>query len=208
MALRYRTRTTEAEAWPLSPSPYACPRCRDLAKRGADVRSRGRPRHLETNRSEPMETIDRISRCDIQERDLEVMILENKLRDASQELVQAFNQNEKLVNALHEARERMAGLKEEVDRLSAPPATYGVYLSGNDDGTVNVLFQGRKAKVNLHPSIKSDDIRPGQELILNDSLNVVQAAGYEVQGDVVILRRSAAKRSTATFLNVKGPELL
>jgi len=147
-----------------------------------------------------METVDRISRCDIQERDLEVMILENKLRDASQELVQAFNQNEKLVNALHEARERMAGLKEEVDRLSAPPATYGVYLSGNDDGTVNVLFQGRKAKVNLHPSIKSDDIRPGQELILNDSLNVVQAAGYEVQGDVVILKEQLAPERAVVTL--------
>src|SRR2546427_24446 len=192
MALRYRTRTTEAEAWPLSPSPYACPRCRDLAKRGADVISRGRARHRETNRGEPMETGDRSSESDIHARDLEVMILENKLRDASQELVQAFNQNEKLVNALHEARERMAGLKEEVDRLSAPPATYGVYLSGNDDGTVNVLFQGRKAKVNLHPSIKSDDIKPGQELILNDSLNVVQTAGYEVQGDVVILKEQLA----------------
>src|SRR6266404_3699504 len=79
-------------------------------------------------------------------------------------------------------------LKEEVERLSAPPSTYGVYLSGNDDGTVNVLFQGRKAKVNLHPSIKSRDIRPGQELVLNESLNVVQTAGYEVQGDVVILK--------------------
>ena len=147
-----------------------------------------------------METVDRISRCDIQERDLEVMILENKLRDASQELVQAFNQNEKLVNALHEARERMAGLKEEVDRLSAPPATYGVYLSGNDDGPVNVLFQGRKAKVNLHPSIKSDDIKPGQELILNDSLNVVQAAGYEVQGDVVILKEQLAPERAVVTL--------
>src|SRR3989442_7555377 len=125
--------------------PRACPRCRDLAKRCGDVISRGRARHRETNRGEPMETGDRSSESDIHARDLEVMILENKLRDASQELVQAFNQNEKLVNALHEARERMAGLKEEVDRLSAPPATYGVYLSGNDDGTVNVLFQGRKA---------------------------------------------------------------
>src|SRR2546427_1131602 len=200
MALRYRTRTTEAEAWPLSPSPYACPRCRDLAKRGADVISRGRARHRETNRGEPMETGDRSSESDIHARDLEVMILENKLRDASQELVQAFNQNEKLVNALHEARERMAGLKEEVDRLSAPPATYGVYLSGNDDGTVNVLFQGRKAKVNLHPSIKSDDIKPGQELILNDSLNVVQTAGYEVQGDVVILKEQLAPERAVVTL--------
>ena len=57
------------------------------------------------------------------------MVLENKLREANRQLVQAFNQNEKLVNALYEAREQITALKEEVDKLCAPPSTYGVYLS-------------------------------------------------------------------------------
>src|SRR5881296_4359000 len=118
----------------------------------------------------------------------EFMIIENKLREANRQLVQAFNQNEKLVNALYEAREQITALKEEVDKLCAPPSTYGVYLSANDDGTVNILAQGRKVKVNLHPSIKAETIKPGQELVLNEGLNVVETAGYEVQGDVVILR--------------------
>jgi proteasome-associated ATPase len=118
----------------------------------------------------------------------EFMILENKLREANRQLVQAFNQNEKLVNALYEAREQITSLKEEVDKLCAPPSTYGVYLSVNEDGTVNILSQGRKVKVNLHPSIKSEDIKPGQELILNEGLNVVETAGYEIQGEVVILK--------------------
>ena len=118
----------------------------------------------------------------------EFMILENKLREANRQLVQAFNQNEKLVNALYEAREQITSLKEEVDKLCAPPSTYGVYLSVNEDGTVNILSQGRKVKVNLHPSIKPEDIKPGQELILNEGLNVVETAGYEIQGEVVILK--------------------
>jgi proteasome-associated ATPase len=118
----------------------------------------------------------------------EFMILENKLREANRQLVQAFNQNEKLVNALYEAREQITSLKEEVDKLCAPPSTYGVYLSVNEDGTINILSQGRKVKVNLHPSIKADDIKPGQELILNEGLNVVETAGYEIQGEVVILK--------------------
>jgi proteasome-associated ATPase len=116
------------------------------------------------------------------------MVIENKLREANRQLVQAFNQNEKLVNALYEAREQITALKEEVDKLCAPPSTYGVYLSVNDDGTVNILAQGRKVKVNLHPSIKAETIKPGQELVLNEGLNVVETAGYEVQGDVVILK--------------------
>jgi proteasome-associated ATPase len=62
-------------------------------------------------------------------------------------LVEALDQNEKLVNALYEAREQITALKEEVDKLCAPPSTYGVYLSVNEDGTVNILSQGRKVKV-------------------------------------------------------------
>jgi proteasome-associated ATPase len=116
------------------------------------------------------------------------MVVENKLREANRQLVQAFNQNEKLVNALYEAREQITSLKEEVDKLCAPPSTFGVYLSANEDGTINILSQGRKVKVNLHPAIKVETLKPGQELILNEGLNVVEAAGYEIQGDVVILK--------------------
>jgi proteasome-associated ATPase len=118
----------------------------------------------------------------------ESLILENKLREANRQLVQAFNQNEKLVNALYEAREQITSLKEEVDKLCAPPSTYGVFLSLNDDGTINILAAGRKVKVNLHPSIKREEIKPGQELVLNEGLNVIETASYEIQGEVVILK--------------------
>jgi proteasome-associated ATPase len=116
------------------------------------------------------------------------VVLENKLREANRQLVQAFNQNEKLVNALYEAREQITSLKEEVDKLCAPPSTYGVYLSTNDDGTVNILASGRKVKVNVHPAVKKEGIKPGQELVLNEGLNVIETAGYEIQGEVVVLK--------------------
>jgi len=98
-------------------------------------------------------------------------------RIEEEELRHAFDQNEKLVNALYEAREQISSLKEEVDKLTAPPSTYGVYLSSNLDGTVNVLSQGRKVKVSTHPAIDVKTLRPGQELVLNEGLNVVEAAG-------------------------------
>jgi len=113
---------------------------------------------------------------------------EDKRREANRQLVQAFNQNEKLVNALYEAREQITALKEEVDKLCAPPSTYGVYLAANEDNTVTILSQGRKVKVNLHPSIKPETLKPGQELILNEGLNVIEAVAYEIQGEVVILK--------------------
>src|SRR5881396_1461190 len=106
----------------------------------------------------------------------------------SLELADAMGQNEKLRQALAEAREYITALREEVEKLTAPPATYAIYLSTNEDGTVNVLAQGRKAKVNAHPSIVVSSLRPGQELILNEGLNIIDVAGYEIQGEVVILK--------------------
>src|SRR5437773_7293848 len=106
----------------------------------------------------------------------------------SLELAEAMAQKEELRQALAEAREDIAALREEVDKLTAPPATYAISLSTNEDGTVNVLAQGRKAKVNAHPSIVVSSLRPGQELILNEGLNIIHVAGYEIQGEVVILK--------------------
>ena len=124
----------------------------------------------------------------------------DEMRDVDRRLAQAHNQNEILVTALHEAREQIAALKEEVDKLCAPPATYGVYLAANEDNTVTILAQGRKVKVNLHPSIKPENLKPGQELILNEGLNVIEAAGYEIQGEVVILKEQLdAERALVTL---------
>ena len=121
-------------------------------------------------------------------KDKAILELENKLREANRQLVEAFNQNEKFVSALYEAREQIQSLKEEVDKLSAPPSTYGVYLSTNEDETINILSSGRKVKVNLHPAINPETLKPGQELILNEGLNVVETAGYEIQGEIVTLK--------------------
>src|SRR5881296_1971496 len=153
--------------------------CSDLAKRRERVIAHGGPgRRQSSRRVAPLITARWTTEgCP--------MSLVDTIID--DDLAHAFDQNEKLVNALYAAREQVAALKEQVDRLCAPPSSYGVYLSGNEDGTINVLFQGRKAKVNLHPSIDTADIKPGQELVLNDSLNVVQTAGYEIQGEVVVL---------------------
>src|SRR6185295_3819242 len=115
-----------------------------------------------------MKQVDRIADCDLHGQDLDAMILEGKLRDANRQLLHAVNHNEKLANALSNACDQVRSLKNEVEKLCAPPFTYGVYLSVNEDGTVNVLSQGRKVKVNLHPSIKAEDIKPGQEPILNE----------------------------------------
>jgi len=106
----------------------------------------------------------------------------------SLELAEALGQKEKLARALAETREQLAALREEVEKLTAPPSTYGVYLSANEDGTVNVLAQGRKAKVNTHSSIVVGSLKAGQEVVLNEASHVIDVAGYEIQGEVVVVK--------------------
>src|SRR5262249_20303572 len=96
--------------------------------------------------------------------------------------------NQKLVQALSAAREEIASLRAEVEKLCAPPSSYGVYLSTNKDGTVNVLAQSRKMKVSLRPALEAESLRPGQEVVLNEGLNVVECGAWEIQGEVVILK--------------------
>ncbi len=134
------------------------------------------------------------------EAETEFTMVEDDRREVDRQLVQPFKQNEKLLNALREARDEIAALREEVDKLCAPPSTYGVYLSANQDDTVDVLAQGRKVKVRLHPAIKAESLRPGQELALNEALNVVAAAGYEIQGDVVVLKERLDDERAAVIL--------
>src|SRR5213080_4888350 len=108
-----------------------------------------------------------------------VRTLEERLLETKGQLAQAVSQNEKLSYTLREAREHIATLREEVDKLTQPPSAYGVVVGKNDDGTVDVLSSGRKMRVSLHPEIDHDELPRGSEVVLNDSFNVVLARGGE-----------------------------
>ena len=117
-----------------------------------------------------------------------VRTLEEKLLETKGQLAQAVSQNEKLTYTLREAREHIAALREEVDKLTQPPAAYGTFLGANDDGSVDVFSGGRKMRVSLHPELDVGTMQRGQEVVLNDSLNIVLARGPEGSGEVVTLK--------------------
>ncbi len=117
-----------------------------------------------------------------------VRTLEERLLESKGQLAQAVSQNEKLSYTLREAREHIAALREEVDKLTQPPSAYGVVVGRNEDGTVDVLSGGRKMRVALSPEVDLDELERGQEVVLNESLNVVLARGNEVSGEVVTIR--------------------
>ncbi len=114
--------------------------------------------------------------------------LEERLLETKGQLAHAVSQNEKLSYTLREAREHIASLREEVEKLTQPPSAYGVIVGKNDDGTVDVLTSGRKMRVGLHPDIEHDDLQRGAEVVLNESFNIVQARHSEITGEVVTIK--------------------
>jgi len=122
---------------------------------------------------------------------VQIQSMEEEIRRLYQsryQLDQATKQNEKLVATLQEAKAQIEALRAEVEKLTAPPSTYAIFSSLNPDGTGNVYVSGRKMKVSIHPSIRAKELRKGQELILNEALNVIEAKGFDVQGEVVRLK--------------------
>ncbi|MBM3656888.1 MAG: proteasome ATPase [Actinobacteria bacterium] len=114
--------------------------------------------------------------------------LEERLLDAKGQLANSKARNEKLEYALREARDHVASLREEVEKLTQPPSAYGIVIGTNDDGTVDVLTNSRKMRVSLHPEIDAQTLERGSEVVLNESLNVVMARGAEATGEVVSLK--------------------
>ena len=105
------------------------------------------------------------------------------------ELSRAVSQNEKLAEVLRNERERIAALKEEVEKLARPPATFGVFLTDNEDGSVDVFTGGRKMRVNVDPELDRSAFRKGVEVILNEALNVVDVLQQDVVGEVTAVKQ-------------------
>ncbi|GAA3029967.1 proteasome ATPase [Streptosporangium longisporum] len=115
-------------------------------------------------------------------------ILEERLHDVQANLAAVTGQNERLVATLKEARDQIVALKEEVDRLAQPPSGFGVFLEAREDGTVEVFTGGRKLRVNVSPAVEAESLKRGQEVMLNEALNVVEALGFEDLGEIVMLK--------------------
>ncbi|HEY2575587.1 MAG TPA: proteasome ATPase [Streptosporangiaceae bacterium] len=117
-----------------------------------------------------------------------VRLLEERLRETEASIATVTSQNERLTGTLREARDQIVALKEEVDRLAQPPSAFGVFLNACEDGAADVFTGGRKMRVNVSPAVNLDELKPGQEVVLNEALNVVIAQGYETAGEVVMLK--------------------
>jgi proteasome-associated ATPase len=136
----------------------------------------------------------------------QVRLLEDRLREAEGSLTGVTAQNERLAATLREARDQIVALKEEVDRLAQPPSGFGVFLSACEDDTADVFTGGRKMRVNVSPNVELSELRPGQEVVLNEALNVVIAQAYEKVGEVVMLKEVLADGERALVISQADEE--
>jgi proteasome-associated ATPase len=126
--------------------------------------------------------------------------LELRLADTQRSLSAVTSQNERLAQTLREARDQITKLKEEVDRLAQPPAGFGTFLQRNEDDSVDVFTGGRKLRVNVSPAVDLDSLVKGQEVMLNEALNVVAALDFEQVGEVVMFKELLADGARALVI--------
>ncbi len=115
-------------------------------------------------------------------------LLEERLNEAQNRSDSLADRNERLSATLRDARDQLVALKEEVDRLAQPPSGYGVFLQAFEDGTVDMFSGGRKLRVSVSPSVDVASLHEGQEVMLNEAMNVVAARGFERAGEVVMVK--------------------
>src|SRR3954449_871110 len=126
--------------------------------------------------------------------------LELRLADTQRSLSAVTAQNERLAQTLREARDQIMKLKEEVDRLAQPPAGFGTFIQRNEDDSGDVFTGGRKLRVNVSPAVEIDTLVKGQEVMLNEALNVVAALDFEQVGEVVMFKELLADGDRALVI--------
>jgi len=148
----------------------------------------------EDSQSEIEEGIVSLSRVsdftltDISQENARIELLESKLLEARASLEQAKSNNDKLAYTVQQTRDSLASLRSEVEKLSQPPAVYGSFVADNNDGTVDILANGRKMRVVLGPHVQVSTIERGDEVILNESFAVIGSRSSDGQGEVVTIK--------------------
>ncbi|MFM1966082.1 MAG: hypothetical protein RL134_1807 [Actinomycetota bacterium] len=134
------------------------------------------------------------------ERDPAMRTPDERLRVLESELAAAQAHNGRLVATLRDAREQIVALKAEVDRLAEPPGTYGVFLARLEDGSLDVAVAGRKMRLVATPDVDASTLQPGQEVMLNEALNIVGVREFERIGEIVMLKELLADGERALVI--------
>src|SRR5579863_2570920 len=136
---------------------------------------------------------------DVDQASRRIEMLEEKLLEARGALAQSRSNNEKLTITIQQTRDQIAALRDEVEKLTQPPAVYGTFVDFNDDGTVDVFASGRKMRVALHPGVDPGQVARGDEVVLNESFTVIGVRDPDGQGEVVTVKEVLDERRVLIY---------
>ena len=118
----------------------------------------------------------------------DIAMLERRLADARSDARTTAANNERLAATLREARDQIVSLKNEVDRLAQPPASFAVFLAAREEHTADIFTAGRKMRVSVSPDVDLESMSPGKEVMVNEAMNVVRVLDFDEVGEVVLLK--------------------
>ncbi len=132
----------------------------------------------------------------------QLSLVRDKLRSIDRQLAAATQNNGKLVGALEAARAEIVRLKAALEKEGAAPFSFatvmqvnprrasepGVTTDATVQDTADILQSGRKLRVSVSPLINVSRLAPGQEVLLNESLTIVAALGFERAGELVTVK--------------------
>jgi proteasome-associated ATPase len=136
---------------------------------------------------------------DVDQANRRIEMLEEKLLEARGQLAQTRSSNEKLTITIQQTRDQISALREEVEKLTQPPAVYGTFIDFNDDGSVDIFASGRKMRVALHPGLDPGQIQRGNEVVLNESFSVIGVRDADGQGEVVTVKEVIDERRVLVY---------
>jgi proteasome-associated ATPase len=113
--------------------------------------------------------------------------LEEKLLATKGQLSQAEMQRDRLTSAVRDLRDQVEALRQEVSVLSQPPSNYAVLVDSNEDGTFDIMSNGRKLRVRCSPDVDPHQLHRGAEVLLNDSQNIILVRASDSVGEVVTI---------------------
>jgi proteasome-associated ATPase len=118
----------------------------------------------------------------------DIAMLERRLADARSDARTTAANNSRLAATLREARDQIVSLKNEVDRLAQPPASFAVFLAAREEHTADIFTAGRKMRVSVSPDVDLESLSPGKEVMVNEAMNVVRVLDFDEVGEVVLLK--------------------
>ena len=135
----------------------------------------------------PHEEVERLKER-VAEPSQRIRALETRIIELKGELAGSISRNERLSGTLREAKEQIESLRDDIERLTTTPNTYGVVLLRNDDESFDVLSTGRKFRVTVGPDVDQAQVVAGAEVTLNEAMVIIGVRSPDTIGDIGTIR--------------------